>query len=296
MHKKFGNKNTGGHVPANRHVPDRRAEQASSAGSPPNLRALRANADSYLLWGQHVVGAALANPERRIRQIYTTPHSHPKSLDMIATLPRARQAELPEPILAHKNQFDALSGSMSSNDGGKALHQQFVLEVLPLEAPDLTDCLYPNGPMRLLVLDQVTDPRNIGAMLRSAQAFGVQAVVMTKKHAPDEGGVLARAAAGALEHVPMIQVTNLARALEMMADANVHLAGLDAAGDRALETLVDEPRLAIIMGSEGDGMRRLTREACHSLVAIAMADTTESLNVSVAASIALYASRAPNLP
>ena len=251
-----------------------------------NASALRASAESYLLWGQHAVEAALANPDRRIRHIYTTDDASLRVLEFIEQLPSARQAVLPDPLIEDRARFDALS-----SDGSKALHQQLVLDVYPLDSIDLTDLIYSDGALRLLVLDQVTDPRNIGAMLRSARAFGVSAIIMTRRNAPDEGGVLARAAAGALEDVPIIHVTNLARALEMMADYNVHLAGLEAAGNVSLESLADESRLAIIMGSEGDGMRRLTKEACNSLVSIPMADTSESLNVSVAAAIALYASR-----
>ena len=253
-----------------------------------SARALRASSDTYLLWGQHAVDAALANPNRLVRTIFVTDQSALRVLDMIAALPADRQAALPEPQIEDRARFDALS-----SDGNKALHQQFVLDVEPLDAPDLTDILYAEGDLRLLVLDQVTDPRNIGAMLRSARAFGVHGMVMTRRHAPDEGGVLARAAAGALEYVPIVHVTNLARALEMMSDHNVHLAGLEASGSVLLEQLASEARLAIIMGSEGDGMRRLTREACNSLVSIPMADTSESLNVSVAAAIALYASSPP---
>ena len=250
--------------------------------------ALRASADSYLLWGQHAVEAALANAARDIRHIYTTIEAQDRVLQVIEALPQTRKMTLPTPQIEDRARFDALN-----SDGSKALHQQLVLDVCPLESPDLTDVLYQDGTLRLLVLDQVTDPRNIGAMLRSARAFGVSAVIMTRRNAPEEGGVLARAAAGALEDVSIIHVTNLARALEMMADYNVHRAGLDAAGDTTLETLADESRLAIIMGSEGDGMRRLTKEACDSLVSIPMSDSSESLNVSVAAAIALYATRLP---
>ena len=250
--------------------------------------ALRASANSYLLWGQHAVEAALRNPEREIRQIYTTSEAQDRVMQFIESLPNARKIMLPQPHIEARARFDALSA-----DGNKALHQQFVLDVCPLESPDLTDIVYQDGALRLLVLDQVTDPRNIGAMLRSARAFGVSAVIMTRRNAPEEGGVLARAAAGALEDVSIIQVTNLARALETMAEYHVHLAGLEAKGDVPLEQLASESRLAIIMGSEGDGMRRLTRDACDSLVSIPMSDASESLNVSVAAAIALYATRAP---
>lgn len=248
--------------------------------------ALRAGANSYLLWGQHAVEAALHNPHRRIKQIYVTSESAQRLAEMTDALPADRASALPAPQMADKARFDKLT-----SDGGKALHQQLVLDVAPLEPLDLTDYLYQDGPLRCLVLDQVTDPRNIGAMLRSARAFGVSALVMTRRHAPDEGGVLARAAAGALEDVPIIQVTNLARALEAMDEAGLHIAGLEASGTTSLESLASQPRLALIMGSEGDGMRRLTREACHSLASIDMADNSESLNVSVAAAIALYASR-----
>ena len=292
--KKSGSETRGRQKPAQKRNPQgdftrnskprHTSTQSKQAGT--SARALRATADTYLLWGQHAAEAALANPNRNIRRIYVTDESAKRVHDMITSLPQARQKQLPEMQIEDRARFDALG-----SDANKALHQQFVLDVVPIEGPDLTDLLYADGGVRLLVLDQVTDPRNIGAMMRSARAFGAAAVVMTRKHAPDEGGVLARAAAGALEHVPIIQVTNLARALEMMSDHNVHLAGLEASGPVDLHHLASQPRLAIIMGSEGDGMRRLTREACHSLASIPMSDTSESLNVSVAAAIALYATQ-----
>lgn len=282
---------SGARPPSAHHQP--RASKAGSrdgsrAGSKrePQQQSLRARAGGYLLWGQHAVEAALRNPERQVKQIYITSESAPRLDAICAALPERRRARLPAPQTEDKARFDKLT-----SDGGKALHQQLVLDVAPLEPLELADYLYQDGPLRCLVLDQVTDPRNIGAMLRSARAFGVSALVMTRRHAPDEGGVLARAAAGALEDVPIIQITNLARALEAMDAADLHIAGLEARGTTTLETLATEPRLALIMGSEGEGMRRLTREACHSLVAIDMADHSESLNVSVAAAIALYASR-----
>ena len=142
-----------------------------------------------------------------------------------------------------------------------------------------------------MILDQVTDPRNIGAILRSARAFGTDALILTSRNAPDETGALAKAAAGALEDVPLVRVNNLARALDALKEHFVTLAGLEAGADTDIKALADTRHLGLVMGSEGSGLRRLTRKACDVMAAIDMADTSESLNVSVAAAIALYATR-----
>ena len=142
---------------------------------------------------------------------------------------------------------------------------------------------------RVLILDQVTDPRNIGAIMRSALALGASAIIMTDRHAPEETGALAKTAAGALEKLSIIRVTNLARALDSLKEAGFTLVGLEAGGTAALDPFAAEPRLGLVLGSEGAGMRRLTREGCDHLAAIPISPDSESLNVSVAAAIALYA-------
>lgn len=253
---------------------------------------LKAAAGGYFIWGWHAVAAALANPQRRIRRLLISgrpaaPRHGPTPLDqLLASLPKDRQHQLPAAEFAEPAQLDRLAGPDK-----KTVHQHIAIEAEALESPDLTDLLFGDHLLRLLVLDQVTDPHNIGAILRSAAAFGADALVLTARHAPEENGTLARTAAGALETVPMVRVTNLARALDQMHQAGVQIAGLEAGGGKQLEDLASEPRLALIMGAEGSGMRRLTREKCDHLAAIEMTGGLESLNVSVAAGIALYATR-----
>ena len=148
--------------------------------------------------------------------------------------------------------------------------------------------------MRLICLDQLSDPRNVGAIMRSALALGATAIITTHRHAPEESGALARAAAGALERLPMVRVVNLARAIEALQDAGIVVAGLAAEGQDNVDMLADEQRLAIVMGAEGSGLRHNTRRHCDRLVRIDISEDSESLNVSIAAAIALYASRRAN--
>ena len=254
----------------------------SRSGRP--AAALKAAGNRHFIWGWHAVSAALANPDRQVTRLLTGRPDLPQLSEFLASLPRERQAALPAPLLVDPAQLDRLAGPDS-----KAVHQQMALEVTPLDSPDLSEVLFGAKNLRLLILDQVTDPRNIGAIMRSAAAFGADALVMTARHAPEETGFLARAAAGALESVPLVRVVNLARALGQMKDAGVLLAGLEAGGTTRLAALADTPRLGLVLGAEGSGMRRLTREACDHLTAIAMPGRIDSLNVSVAAGIALFA-------
>ena len=143
--------------------------------------------------------------------------------------------------------------------------------------------------MRLVLLDQLSDPRNVGAIMRSARAFGVAGLITTFRNAAEENGVLARTAAGALDHVPLIRVVNLARTIEQLQDNRFLVAGLAGEGDVEVGSLAAHQRLAIMLGAEGSGLRRLSRDHCDMLVRININDDAESLNVSNAAAIALYA-------
>lgn len=175
-----------------------------------------------------------------------------------------------------------------------AVHQGFAVAVTPLPALALDDLLAQHPPAAdalVVVLDQATDPRNVGAVLRSAAAFAAAAVVVQDRHAPDESGVLAKAASGALETVPMVRVVNIARALRTLAEAGFFCVGLDSGAEQPITSLAFPKRVALVIGAEGAGLRRLTRECCEWLARIPIAPAVESLNVSVAAAIALFAVR-----
>ena len=254
----------------------------------------RAARQGLCLWGQHAVEAAYLNPDRSIISAFATPEAQDRLHAFYEKLTPARQFAVPAPLILSRSEIDIMTSQRDNNQ--PSIHQGFALHVRPLEGLDITDIITlvtqaDDAPIRLLLLDQVTDPRNIGAILRSARAFGTDALIMTSRNAPEETGVLARAAAGALEAVPIVRVTNLARALDQLKDNHVTLIGLDSEGTVPLDAFAKTPHLGLILGSEGSGMRRLTREACDHITSIDMDASSESLNVSVAAAIALYATR-----
>jgi 23S rRNA (guanosine2251-2'-O)-methyltransferase len=178
-------------------------------------------------------------------------------------------------------------GRLVPND---APHQGVVIEVAPLEDMWLGDILT-DAPERatMLVLDQVTDPHNVGAILRSAAAFGAIGIVTQDRHSPSEGGALAKAASGALERVPWVRVVNLARALEEIAEAGFWRIGLDGAANTELKDALGPQRIALVLGAEGPGMRHNTQQHCDALARLPIGEAVESLNVSNAAAVALYA-------
>lgn len=272
----------------------RRGSSESGAPRPQLPETARAARRGLCLWGQHAVEAAYANPDRTIITAFITPESEDKLHAIYQNLPASRRSSLPDPVILSRTEMDMMTAQR--DEAHSSIHQGLALHVKPLDGLDITDILTlveqaDDKAVRLLILDQVTDPRNIGAILRSAHAFGTDAIIMTSRHAPEETGALARAAAGALETVPLVRVTNLARALDQLRVRHVTLAGLDAAGTTSLDILARTPHLGLVLGSEGSGMRRLTREACDHITAIEMEIESESLNVSVAAAIALYATR-----
>jgi 23S rRNA (guanosine2251-2'-O)-methyltransferase len=182
-----------------------------------------------------------------------------------------------------------------------SVHQGIAALVEPLVPPDLLeicDAAESSGSSLLLILDQVTDPHNVGAILRSAAAFGAQAVVVTERNAATESGVLAKSASGALEHVPLVPVTNLARAMAQLKEAGFWCIGLGAEGGETLAEIDLSGRVALVLGAEGAGLRRLTRDNCDKLARLPTQGPIGQLNVSNAAAIALYevARRRPGLP
>jgi 23S rRNA (guanosine2251-2'-O)-methyltransferase len=171
-----------------------------------------------------------------------------------------------------------------------APHQGVVVEVEPLEEAWIDDVLNGAGERAvLLVLDQVTDPHNVGAILRSAAAFGAIGMITQDRHSPPESGVVAKAASGALERVPWVRVVNLARALEEIGEAGFWRIGLTGEAETELKDALGPPRVALVLGAEGPGLRPNTREHCDALARLPIGDAVESLNVSNAAAVALYA-------
>jgi 23S rRNA (guanosine2251-2'-O)-methyltransferase len=230
--------------------------------------------DRPRFWGRHAVLAALANPDRVVRKLWATREAAAQ-LDVPAQLP-----------ITFSDVADL--GRMVPPD---APHQGVVAEVEPLEEIWLGDLLQqdPDGRRPLVVLDQVTDPHNVGAILRSAAAFDALGIVTQDRHAPPESGTVARAASGALEVVPWVRVVNLARALDEIAEAGFWRVGLTSAADRTLADVIGTARVAIVLGAEGEGMRQNTQAHCDELARLPISDKVESLNVSNAAAIALYA-------
>ncbi len=225
------------------------------------------------LYGIHPVAAALANPARRLRRLLLTEEAE-KNLAA-----RLRPPFSVQPERIERDRLDHMLGR-------DVVHQGAALLADPLASPPLVQVLERSGP--LLVLDQVTDPRNVGAILRSAAAFGVAGVITQDRHAPEETGALAKAASGALETVPLIRAVNLARTLIALKAANVWCVGLAADAPALRGTSLAQRRVALVLGAEGEGMRRLTRDTCDELAGLAMRGTMESLNVSAAATLALY--------
>ena len=224
-------------------------------------------------WGRHAVAAALDNPKRSVVKAWATrdaaafmrfPPDVPVTLADVTDLGRLVPSDAP--------------------------HQGVVIEVDPLEEAWLDDLLS-SAPERavLLVLDQVTDPHNVGAILRSAAAFGAIGILTQDRHSPPESGALAKAASGALERVPWVRVVNLARALEQIGEAGFWRIGLAGEAEAGLKEALGSPRVALVLGAEGPGLRQNTREHCDALAKLPISDSIESLNVSNAAAIALYA-------
>ena len=225
------------------------------------------------LWGKHPVAAALDNPNRKVLRAW-------------ATREAAASTQFPQDVAVTLAEAADL-GRLVPND---APHQGVVIEVEPLDDVWLDGLLGEAGERAiLLVLDQVTDPQNVGAILRSAAAFGAVGIVTQDRHSPPESGVIAKAASGALERVPWVRVVNLARALEEIGEAGFWRIGLAGDAETHLKEALGPQRVALVLGAEGAGMRLNTREHCDALARLPISDAIESLNVSNAAAVALYA-------
>jgi 23S rRNA (guanosine2251-2'-O)-methyltransferase len=225
------------------------------------------------LWGKHAVAAALDNPRR-------------KTLRAWATREAAAFMQFPPEIPVTLAEAPDLARLVPAD----APHQGVVVEVEPLDDVWLDGLLHDASERAvLLVLDQVTDPHNVGAILRSAAAFGAIGIVTQDRHSPPESGALAKAASGALERVPWARVVNLARALEDIGEAGFWRIGLAGDAETDLKEALGPARVALVLGAEGPGLRPNTREHCDALAHLPISDAVESLNVSNAAAVALYA-------
>ena len=224
-------------------------------------------------WGKHAVAAALDNPARNVLRAWAT-----REAAGFMQFPKEVQVTLADV---------ADLGRLVPHD---APHQGVVIETEPLEDVWLDEILSRCSERSvLLVLDQVTDPHNVGAILRSAAAFGAVGIVTQDRHSPPESGALAKAASGALERVPWARVVNLARALEEIGEAGFWRIGLAGDADTDLKDALGSPRVALVLGAEGPGLRQNTRDHCDALARLPISDSIESLNVSNAAAVALYA-------
>jgi 23S rRNA (guanosine2251-2'-O)-methyltransferase len=247
-------------------------EKGRKSAGRPVWRDREASPDGpVILYGWHTVSAALANPQRTIRKLILTENAARRLADENIALPVA-------PEIVRPNEIDQRLGP-------DAVHQGFLAEAGPLPSPDIED-LTQEGIV--LVLDQITDPHNVGAIMRSAAAFAVKAIVTTARHSPEATGVLAKSASGALEMVPLVTVQNLARALNELNDQGFLTVGLDSEGTEALGAVTLRQPLALVLGAEGKGLRQLTRETCSVVARLDMPGAIKSLNVSNAAVLALY--------
>ncbi|MBO4225192.1 23S rRNA (guanosine(2251)-2'-O)-methyltransferase RlmB [Bradyrhizobium neotropicale] len=247
-------------------------EKGRKSAGRPVWRSRDSDADGpVILYGWHTVSLALANPERRIRKLFVTENAAKRLAD------ERIDTRVPPEIVR--------PSTIDQRLGPDAVHQGLLVEADPLPSPDI-DTLEPEGIV--LVLDQITDPHNVGAVLRSAAAFAVKAIVTTARHSPEATGVLAKSASGALELVPLVTVQNLARALTALNERGFLTVGLDSQGSEDLSQVALRQPLALVLGAEGKGLRQLTRETCSVVARLDMPGEIKSLNVSNAAVLALY--------
>src|SRR5262245_11360219 len=260
----------------NRNFPPRRTGQPQRHGRPPPPGGRRPGGERRhdgpaILYGWHTVKAALENPARRILRLYATENAARRLADDGVELPV--KPELVRP------------GVIAARLGPDAVHQGLLAEADPLPSPELDEIATVGI---VLVLDQITDPHNVGAILRTAAGFSVSAIVTTARHSPEATGVLAKSASGALEYVPIATVQNLARALGELKDRGYLLVGLDSTGDADLDEVALRAPLALVLGAEGKGLRQLTRATCDQVARLDLPGRIKSLNVSNAAALALY--------
>jgi 23S rRNA (guanosine2251-2'-O)-methyltransferase len=238
--------------------------------------------DSSFLWGLHAARAAWLNPKRRVTRLLAT-EAGLKAFEKTLAEGKRNNLTRPQPKLVERHELDRLLPPGS-------VHQGIALEATPLPELLLHEIVGgDDAPDLVIALDQVTDPHNVGAIARSAAAFSAGAIIMTERNAPGLTGVLAKAASGAIEHVPLVHIVNLARAIEELQKAGYWCVGLAEEAERDLSQCdLTGGRTALILGAEGEGLRQLTRKKCDELARLPTGGPIGSLNVSNAAAVALY--------
>lgn len=234
-----------------------------------NKRSGHKQSNSVILFGKHPCFAALGNPMRKIKAVYATKNTAEELKEY---------KNIPIPKIIDAKAFESMLPQ-------GATHQGIAVEVAPLPEKTLEDIM-PKSP--IIILDQITDPHNIGAILRSAAAFGAEGIVIQKDNSPGETGVIAKSASGALEVVPIIKATNLKREIDLLKKNGYWCVGLDGKADKTLKEIDLSGKVAFIFGAEGKGLRRLTVENCDYITKLPISDKVESLNVSNAVAITLY--------
>ncbi len=236
-------------------------------------RVLSVTPGNDLIYGAHPVTEALKNPRRKPVKLWATENA---ALRLKEDAPNL----IIEPEIVHPRLLDHM---LKSAD---AVHQGIILDAKPLHQPQLDEV--PRDGL-IVLLDQVTDPHNVGAIMRSCAAFNVSAVVVTARHSADASGVFFKSASGAFEHVPYVTVTNLARAIDELKDYGFHIVGLDSEADTSMADVPKVRPLALILGAEGKGLRQLTMKSCDQVAKLDMPGAIKSLNVSIATAVSLYA-------
>ena len=239
------------------------------------------NKGQLWLFGKHAVLAALKNPARVIKRLLVTKRGGDQYLAEFSEFNQSNRPLTPEIVPP-----EMLEKILPTD----CVHQGIALQTSPLPETDLGETCRINRdePHLLLILDQVTDPHNVGAIIRSAAAFGARAIISTDRHSPPESGSLAKSASGALEILPWVRVTNLGRALDQLAEMGYWRLGLDGTAETSIRQADFGQNIALVMGAEGRGLRKGTQSHCDALIKLPIRPHVESLNVSVAAAIALY--------
>lgn len=236
------------------------------------------------LYGAHPVAAALGNPARHCIHLIATANA-------IDALRQRLDGVLERDGLTITTATrDEVSRYLDGGPGrGDSPHQGLALEVAPLPRPSFGDICNADKAPRLVLLDRINDPQNLGAVMRAAAAFGAAAVIVPDRHAPDESGALAKAASGMLEIIPLLRVSNLSRAIEQLQRRGYWCIGLDGGAEQTIATTTTDGAIALVLGAEGDGLRRLTMERCDVILRLPIHEAVESLNLAAAAAVALYA-------